>query len=636
MKRSFKIFRWAAVLLFVALVAMLMRGLYFYTDITQERITFTPWLMDARGWQIYTMQNGERTELTPQEMGEMPSDETVYLSRVLDAQYEADGYTTLMLWERLRPYSVWLDGALLYTTCPQIEQTMDAVRFPADYEGVALPCMAICCTLPNGYAGKTLTIATVMLPAYRGSMPGVFLSGDGIEGEYWMKTASKNTMPAVAWALCAVLLLGLLVYNLFQGKLAWSLLLLAAATLAQMFSHLREYSFYAPASTAWDTPLMIFIPQLTFLLSALYLVMQMRRWRKLCTVFLLISAVPLLVCPLGNILGIFAISEGIYSYAFYIGLVALLACAVLEVRDGNRVFRMLWGALCGICVCVTAVSFAVSPQTSLPAFFVAQARAILLMNPHQKLSICGTLLLAVAIFISVCVIIRDTADTQAQLAVQKTRLDRLDYELLVQKQFYETRLTNEQELRAIRHDMKTHLNAMSALLADGKTAEVAAYLEQLTQRQEHPGETFCDNPYLNAVLGSFTTRFQENEIPFTCHIGVGKQPLPGVELCLILGNALENALEASLLQPQTERGVSVQARVHNGQFLLRVSNRFKGIPVERDGLPVTTKQQDGHGYGMANIRSTAQRLGGAMYYRAERGEFVLEVHFPVTESTEAK
>lgn len=636
MKRSFKIFRRAAMLLFVVLVAVLLRGLYFYTDITQESLPLTPHLKDARGWQIYTMQNGERAELTPQELAEMSSNETVYLSRVLDAQYEADGYNTLMLLERLRPYSVWLDGTLLYTTCPQIEQSMDAVPFPAEYEGMARPSLAVRCTLPSGYAGKTLTIATVMLSAYKGTMPGVSLSGDGIEAEHWMKTASRNTMPAVAWTLCAVLLLGLLVYNLFQGKLAWPLLLLAAATLAQAFSHLREYEFYVPMPTTMDTPLMVFLPQITFLLPSLYLILQMKRWRKLCTVFLLVSAVPLLVCPLGNMLGIFAISDGVYYCALYIGLVPLLACAVLEARDGNRAFRMFWGALCGICACVMAVSFTASQEASLPAFLAACGRGILENHPYHTLPMCGRLLLTVAVIISVCVVIWDTADTQTQLAVQKSRLDRLDYELLVQKQFYETRLTNEQELRALRHDMKMHLNALSALLADGKTAEAAAYLEQLTQRQDHPGETFCDNPYLNAVLGSFTTRFQENEIPFTCHIGVGEQPLPGVELCLILGNALENTLEASLLQPLTERGIAVQARVHNGQFLLRVSNRFKGVPVERNGLPVTTKRQSGHGYGMANIRATVQRLGGEMYYRAEQGEFVLEVHFPVTESTRVK
>lgn len=71
----------------------------------------------------------------------------------------------------------------------------------------------------------------------------------------------------------------------------------------------------------------------------------------------------------------------------------------------------------------------------------------------------------------------ETASKNTMPAVAWTLCAVLLLGLLVQTQFYETRLTNEQELRALRHDMKTHLNALSALLTDGKTAEVAAYLE---------------------------------------------------------------------------------------------------------------------------------------------------------------
>ncbi len=74
------------------------------------------------------------------------------------------------------------------------------------------------------------------------------------------------------------------------------------------------------------------------------------------------------------------------------------------------------------------------------------------------------------------------------------------------------------------------------------------------------------------------------------HIGIGDEELPVTELCLILNNALENAVEASLTMPEGERIIKVQATVRQNQFLLRVSNRFEGCLTAAGGLPVSTKE----------------------------------------------
>lgn len=92
-------------------------------------------------------------------------------------------------------------------------------------------------------------------------------------------------------------------------------------------------------------------------------------------------------------------------------------------------------------------------------------------------------------------------------------------------------------------------------------------------------------------------------------------------------------MEASLTMPEGERIIKVQATVRQDQFLLRVSNRFDGCLTTADGLPVSTKKESGHGYGLSNIKQAAKRRGGQMEYRVGDGYFVLDVTLLVNQES---
>ena len=111
---------------------------------------------------------------------------------------------------------------------------------------------------------------------------------------------------------------------------------------------------------------------------------------------------------------------------------------------------------------------------------------------------------------------------------------------------------------------------------------------------------------------------------------MNEHKLPATELCLILNNALENAVEACMKLPEGDRKIKVQAAVKQKRFLLRVSNSFNGVINETAGLPVTEKEGKEHGYGLSNIIRAAQRRKGSASYRTENGYFVLDVEFPLT------
>lgn len=160
-------------------------------------------------------------------------------------------------------------------------------------------------------------------------------------------------------------------------------------------------------------------------------------------------------------------------------------------------------------------------------------------------------------------------------------------------------------------------------------SDLAAQTERSKQRNEQTVKIFSDNSYINAVLSNYDAICRKNNIAFSCRIGIENRELPATELCLILNNALENAVEASLTLPEKDRKIKTQIAVKQNRFLLRVSNRFDGDIETDNGLPVTKKDGKKHGYGLSNIRAAAERRGGSMEYSDQNGYFVLDVEFEI-------
>lgn len=618
-----------AILLFILLAVWVCWLLSDITRVRTEELFLTPLLNDANGWDIYTVENGSRRELTTEELLAADTGSVFYLSRILTKEQETEGYTFLLL-DFFRPCAVFLDGELFYTNCPQSDIQMDAVSLPQDYSPTPpAPGEWVRCTLPADFAGRRLTIATTMQDS---SMPGILLSSYRAESEQQITKISSELMPASGFAVIALLLSGIWLFAFFQGIRDYSSLLLILAALIQILSHLRQFTFATPSSYTLDSPLAVFIPIIEVLLPMIWLLLQMKdhKNRQLFGGILAVSAAVSMVSPIGGLFG------GLPFYSpfldsnriLYCPLAALLILAIREtIREKNRIFILLSYGLC-ISVCLIAILYFVS--LSREGFYANQIANVIrdIGSPVTTFFFywCAVILFALSTALALYQIIQRVAQMRTDLALQTEHTRQLDNRLSAQKDFYEARLAHEDALRSLRHDMAGHLNTLAILLGDNKTAEAKKYLNGLAEYQkEQAAEIFCKNPYMNAVLQNYAAKCRKRHIELTCNIGIGDEELPATELCLILNNALENAVEGSLTIPESERIIKVQAAVRQNQFLLRVSNRFDGRLTTADGLPVSTKEGDGHGYGLSNIRQAAGRRGGQMEYRVQDGYFVLDV-----------
>lgn len=105
--------------------------------------------------------------------------------------------------------------------------------------------------------------------------------------------------------------------------------------------------------------------------------------------------------------------------------------------------------------------------------------------------------------------------------------------------------------------------------------------------------------------------------------------IPAPELCALLGNALDNAIEGAA--GAEDRTVRLRARADKGLLMLRVENAL-GRPVKRgpDGAFVTTKgEREAHGFGLAGMEEIARSRGGSLEAKVEGGRFQLTVCLPL-------
>ncbi|MCM1212888.1 MAG: GHKL domain-containing protein [Blautia sp.] len=624
-----------AALLLSALLAIWIFGLLSsFSRTRMKELTLTPLLSDANGWDIYTIENGRHKELAAGDIMNLETGKVFYLSRILTKEDEDVGFTFLTL-EIMLPCAVFIDGKLLYSNCPGDDMRMDNISFPQNYTVTpAAPGERVHCTLPAHFAGARLTIATAHTDSELISMPSVNLSSGAAESASLIAGISGELIPAAGFATLALFLSGVWLFAFFQGIHDYPSILLILAALIQMFSHLRQFEFLTPLPYVMASPLSEFIPIIEVILPHIWLLLQMknRSGRRIFTYILALSTAISLISPIMGLFGNLPFYSPFLEKRaiLFIPLAALLFFAVREaLLLKNRIFILLLYGL-GITICLTAALYTASICGE--GYYAGRITSIFreLGSPTINLFFywCAIILFALSTILALHQIIRRIAGIRTDLALQTERARALDSRLASQKDFYEARLAHENAIRSLRHDMAGHLNTLAVLLDNNKPEDAKKYLAGITKyHKEQSVKIYSNNPYINAVLQNYAAKCLKEHIELTCSIGIGDCELPATELCLILNNALENAVEASLTMPDGEKEIKVQAAVQKNQFLLRVSNRFDGLLTIADELPVSGKEGEGHGYGLSNIRQAAERKNGYMEYHVQNGYFVLDVAF---------
>ncbi len=188
------------------------------------------------------------------------------------------------------------------------------------------------------------------------------------------------------------------------------------------------------------------------------------------------------------------------------------------------------------------------------------------------------------------------------------------------------------KMRGWRHDYRNHIQAMKVMAANGNMDGIKAYLDELdTDLNTVDTVVKTGNAMADAILNSKISLAQSKSIAVHCdaHIPV-KLQMSELDLCCILGNLFDNAIEASLSLSEAERQIRVYMDMKGTQLYISFTNFTSGRKLNKVGNLFQTSKGEGHGFGLVRIDNIIERLGGYLSRNSEDGAFTTEILIPQT------
>lgn len=185
-------------------------------------------------------------------------------------------------------------------------------------------------------------------------------------------------------------------------------------------------------------------------------------------------------------------------------------------------------------------------------------------------------------------------------------------------------------MRGWRHDYHNHLQAMKAQIAAGQLEEMKQYLSDLEQNLEKV-DTYVKSGNLmaDAILNSKLSLAEQKGIRVNCKaILPAALSIEDVDLCVLLGNLLDNALEACEKIPEQQRFLRIYMVVNKSQLYVSIQNSAKEELDFNERNYISTKRGN-HGLGMMRVKALTDKYEGYLTLANEPGIFAAEVTLPL-------
>lgn len=189
------------------------------------------------------------------------------------------------------------------------------------------------------------------------------------------------------------------------------------------------------------------------------------------------------------------------------------------------------------------------------------------------------------------------------------------------------------QVRGWRHDYRNHIQVMKSFAAAGDIEAIKNYLDALDQDLSTVDTVIrTGNQMTDAILNSKISLAKSRKIPVIAdaHVPVALK-ISEIDLCIIIGNLFDNAIEASLDLPEDKRMIRIYMDMKHTQLYMSFTNLTASGKLKKvKGLFRTTKGSD-HGFGMIRIDSIVKRYHGYLNRNSEEGAFTTEILLPQKE-----
>ena len=186
------------------------------------------------------------------------------------------------------------------------------------------------------------------------------------------------------------------------------------------------------------------------------------------------------------------------------------------------------------------------------------------------------------------------------------------------------------QIRGWRHDYRNHIQTMKAFAAVEDWDAIRRYLDLLDEDLNTVDSVIkTGNPMTDAIFNSKISLARARKIEV---IADARSPVrlksSEIDLCCIIGNLFDNAIEASMKLPEGQRVIRVYMDMRNTQLYISFTNFTDGKKLKKEGNLFRSSKGAGHGFGLVRIDSIVERLDGYISRNSEEGAFTTEILLP--------
>ncbi|MDL2233700.1 GHKL domain-containing protein [Ruminococcaceae bacterium OttesenSCG-928-L11] len=208
--------------------------------------------------------------------------------------------------------------------------------------------------------------------------------------------------------------------------------------------------------------------------------------------------------------------------------------------------------------------------------------------------------------------------------------------MAVQREYYPQLLEKEQQIKTVQHDMRYHLSLLRQLVAEGNLESLAQYLDEFQGRHLQTGAiSFCNHYAVDMILRLYAGTAERKQIDLSVTVQIPPRlDIEQVDLCVVLGNLLENAVEACEKLPPDQRWLKIGILYKRSRLSIVVDNSYDGAVHLSQGRLYSRKRKHSMGIGLLSVEAVTTRYGGRCYFYPDPREPIFHSEISLVLSSE--
>lgn len=578
---------------------------------------------EEKGWSVYINNNGNIKGLTPDGIGGYTgldyAGQTFYFSRIMS---ESVDDPMLRIGVVNRTVSVFLDGNLIYTDCPDLDNRIGYLELPMLEFDKAEP---VVITLPADYVGHTLTIAQSS-PIYSEKQNAYdstvypcdtyLYCGYAYESGLISNTV-KIIIPAALLFSLGLLLCSLFAVSSVKGKFFPELIVIAIASFIQMCGILAGAPFfykYFPAP-AIDPIYLCHFLSISVLL--LFFIIKTKKHRIFYISAASIQILTVSVYVLSQ-LGVLSVSQNLYTNFMFLpqpvsffALAVILICSIININKNSKFLKYF--SYCSISL------LALNIIMMITSLFIAQNFAFEKINiittewkmfmPNLSLKILWYICFISATVSIIGEYLSNAAERRAEIAILEEKNN-------LALESYNNLRRQSEEIMMIRHDTIKHYKTIRSML-ELSSEKLYEYIDKLIgETQSIRTVVRSNNEILDILINGKLSSAAEKKIKVEIERSEAPKSLPisDTELCSLVVNILDNAINAA--SKTKNPYIKINFHCKNNNFIFICENNMTNKK---------KKSTPEHGYGLKIIYNIMKKYNNMV--RIVTGENTLKISF---------